>query len=394
MTGTVKHRYRIAGLVALFALIAGVALVVSLRTRNRLEPPLEPGQPSVGAESPRRADLPAASESAAPAAEAPAPAAESTSEPTTELPATEPSESEPLGTASGPRAANRIDVYPGDDLVTIVNTAPEGSFIFLHGRPDGSGYTYDIGDRVLTLPNGATIRGPDATRGPRGEIDAPVKIRGSGPQIFNQQNRSGWTIEHLDISGARFVSDQNQDGVAINRGRGTVRFVKIHGNDNKGLGGWSGTLEYSELTDNSAARIPGHSAASKSIYVHSIRHSYIHHNHFHGLWTDCDNPGWRVEDNVVSDNFGTGVFNEISRGPSVIARNLIVRNNQGNVEGRAGLVVTSSKNVEIHDNVIHSNGREDVRIWEDHRAGNGPARCRSGYRTEKVLLRANAIGRP
>src|SRR5690606_29683049 len=158
MTGTVKHRYRIAGLVALFALIAGVALVVSLRTRNRLEPPLEPGQPSVGAESPRRADLPAASESAAPAAEAPAPAAESTSEPTTELPATEPSESEPLGTASGPRAANRIDVYPGDDLVTIVNTAPEGSFIFLHGRPDGSGYTYDIGDRVLTLPNGATIR--------------------------------------------------------------------------------------------------------------------------------------------------------------------------------------------------------------------------------------------
>ena len=286
-----------------------------------------------------------------------------------------------------------VEVHPGDDLVALVNGAARGAVIYLHGHPDGRGHTYEIGQRVLTVPDNATLRGPTARRGPNGEIDAPVKIRGSGRQIFDQNLRTGWTIEHLDISGARFVSDRNQDGVGVTRGSGTLRYVKIHDNDNKGLGGWSGLLEYSELTNNSAAQISGHSAASKSIHVHAIRHTFVHHNHYYGVWTDCDNRGWVVEDNTITDNFGSGIFNEISRGPTLIARNRVARNNLGEVQGRAGIVVSSSRNVRITGNTIMDNGVVDVRIWNDRRAGNGANACQSGYRIENVLVTPdNVIG--
>ena len=293
--------------------------------------------------------------------------------------------------AFDPQTATDLHVYPSDDLVAAVGAAPEGSRIHLHPGPNGT-HVYSIGAAVLSLPSGATIRGPTAERGPLGEIVAPVAIRGNGPRIFDQRGREGWTIEHLDISGARWVGDDNLDGTCISRGEGTLRYVKIHDCDNRGLGGWAGLLEYAELTDNSARRIAGHSAASKSMYLHTIRHSYVHGNHFNALWTDCDNAGWTVEDTRVVDNYGTGIFNEISRGPSVLRRNLVQRNNLSGGAGRAGVVITSSTGVQVEANVLTDNGIQDLRIWEDRRAGRGAAGCTSGYRTRGVILSGNTIG--
>lgn len=362
--------------------------------------PEAPTEPSAGADEPAGTGQPTETEQPAGSDEPAEPEQPAGShEPVETDPSTEPTDqpggsADPSGSpvAPEPPIVADIEVFPGDDLVSIVNSAPDGSVIYLHGLPDGSGYTYEIGDRVLSLPHRATIRGPTATRGPRGEIHAPVRIHGSGKQIFNQHNRNGWTIEHLDISGARFVEDRNRDGVGIHRGFGTIRYVKVHDNDNIGVGGWAGVLEYSELTNNSAAQISGHSAASKSIRVHTIRNTYVHHNHYYGLWTDCDNSGWTVEDNLITDNFGSGIFNEISRGPSIIARNRVLRNNLGRVQGRGGLVITSSTGVQVIGNMITDNGVLDVKVWEDHRAGNGAAGCQSGYRTENVTLLDNLIG--
>jgi len=284
-----------------------------------------------------------------------------------------------------------VHVRPGDDLVAKVADAPPGSLIYLHPGPDGR-HVYDIGAAVLHLPAQATIRGPEAERGPLGEVSAPVAIRGSGPQIFNQAPRRGWTIEHLDISGARWRADPIRDGTCVFGGEGTLRMVKIHDCDNRALGSWAGVLEYAELTNNSALRIPGHSAASKSRFRHTIRHAYVHGNHHTALWIDCDNAGWTVEDSRIVDNRGSGIFNEISRGPSVLRRNVVQGNNPFGVEGRGGLVITSSKDVTVEENVLVANGGADLRVWEDHRAGRGPAGCLTGYRTERVTLFATTVG--
>src|SRR5690606_13779700 len=140
--------------------------------------------------------------------------------------------SPPLGTIVASLAD--IHVHPGDDLAAKVATAPPGSRIFLHAGPTGR-HVYGIGTAVLVLPDRATIRGPEAERGPLGEIRAPVGIRGEGPRIFDQTRRRGWTIEHLDISGARWIADDNLDGTCITRGEGTLRYVKIHDCDNIGI---------------------------------------------------------------------------------------------------------------------------------------------------------------
>ena len=143
----------------------------------------------------------------------------------------------------------------------------------------------------------------------------------------------------------------------------------------------------------STRRIGGISAASKSVRPHAIRRSYIHDNHFHGVWLDCDGSGWEITDNTIARNFGTGVFYEISRGTAVIARNQVLSNNSGNTAGRGGILVTSSKNASLSDNVSKGNLVSDLKIWEDSRADNGANGCKSGYRISNVVLSGNVLGR-
>jgi parallel beta-helix repeat protein len=96
-----------------------------------------------------------------------------------------------------------------------------------------------------------------------------------------------------------------------------------------------------------------------------VRGNYVHDNHGHGLWTDGNNTGTLYENNRSSNNYGTGIFHEISF-------NAVIRNNR--VEGNAfphssgGIKITNSENVEVYGNTL-SNNDGGIHAGQNDRGG-------------------------
>jgi parallel beta-helix repeat protein len=91
-----------------------------------------------------------------------------------------------------------------------------------------------------------------------------------------------------------------------------------------------------------------------------VRNNFSHHNRGPGLWTDIDNINTLYEDNRVEDNDWRGIFHEISY-KAVIRNNICRRNgfkiplaSASPVDG-AGILVSSSPNVEVYGNTIEGN---------------------------------------
>lgn len=306
------------------------------------------------------------------------------------------------GPGEWPITGADIEVFPGDDLAAIVGAASAGSDIYLHRNLDGTRHTYTL-SAPLAPANEITLRTAppartlvDAARDvwalqPWVRIDA-----GGGHYVFDLtgSGRHTWTIENLHISGARYSGSGNNTGVGIRGGNNvTVRWCLITDCDNQGAGqSWQGVMEHVEITDCSGAQVGGSSgtgAAAKSPRPCTYTSCYVHHNHYYGLWADCDNRGWVVRDCVVTDNYGSGVFYEISQGAALIEGTLVARNNLSNVNGRGGMIITSSRNVTIRSNVFVDNLLQSIRIWEDARFQNGPSSCTSGFYLQNILVEGN-----
>jgi len=81
----------------------------------------------------------------------------------------------------------------------------------------------------------------------------------------------------------------------------------------------------------------------------TFRDNFVHHNRFDGIWYDGDNLGSLIERNVVEDNPGSGIFYEIS-GTGVIRNNIVRR-------GEHGVFISTSRDVEIYNNMLEDNLR-------------------------------------
>ena len=89
-----------------------------------------------------------------------------------------------------------------------------------------------------------------------------------------------------------------------------------------------------------------------------IRGNLSHGNGGPGLWTDINNRDTLYERNLSRGNDGPGIFHEISCN-AVIRNNKVVRNARGQSDlwyGGAGILVSSSVNVEVRGNVVIGNG--------------------------------------
>jgi hypothetical protein len=113
------------------------------------------------------------------------------------------------------------------------------------------------------------------------------------------------------------------------------------------------------------------SGGSKWVYTTGliVRGNYSHHNYGAGLWTDINNVDVLYENNIVEDNFRSGIFHEISY--SAVIRNNVLRRNGvdttfGDYPTNACIEVLSSPGVEIFGNtcVDNSNG---IAVWDDTR---------------------------
>jgi parallel beta-helix repeat protein len=109
-----------------------------------------------------------------------------------------------------------------------------------------------------------------------------------------------------------------------------------------------------------------------------IRNNYVHDNHGAGLWTDFDNHGTLYEGNVVINNYGPGIFHEISG-------SAVIRNNR--VEGNAhrwyngGILVANSTGVEVANNTLVGNNGGVMALNQS----------RSGWVTKNLWVHNNSI---
>jgi parallel beta-helix repeat protein len=127
------------------------------------------------------------------------------------------------------------------------------------------------------------------------------------------------------------------DTLPENRGGGYGIYI----NDTPG-----GTVTF---LDNEIAR---NGPEQKSINAGVVvwRNNFVHHNYWGGIWVDGDGAGSVIENNLVEDNPGPGIFWEG-------ARQGIIRHNTVRRSGDQGIFISNSKQSEYYGNILENNFR-------------------------------------
>lgn len=195
-----------------------------------------------------------------------------------------------------------------------------------------------------------------------GHSNANVLIKGLIVEKFSSRVQTGaiyaatsWTVENNEIRYNHAIGLQ---------GGGNVRGNHIHHNGWMGLAGYDiGTIiDGNEINNNEYAQ-GGCWEGGGTKFLRTtnliVRNNFVHHHTYcPGLWTDWDNIYTLFENNTVEDNGGPGIFHEASF-DAVIRNNIVKRNGygaefQGWIDG-GGILVNSSRNVEIYGNQLDSN---------------------------------------
>jgi hypothetical protein len=166
--------------------------------------------------------------------------------------------------------------------------------------------------------------------------------------------RPSWTVQDCDVR-------LNHGGGIQDAGR--MIHNHVHHNGQIGIGAdWSidGLVARNEIDHNNYAGFDIGWEAGGAKWLHTsrlmIRDNDVHDNAGAGLWTDTDNVRTTFLRNTITNNAGPGIFHEISY-DAVIAHNVVTRNGRketGWVDG-AGILISSSRNVDVHDNLVAAN---------------------------------------
>lgn len=146
---------------------------------------------------------------------------------------------------------------------------------------------------------------------------------------------------------------------------GTMKDNLIHHNGQIGMKG-SGvgvTIEGNQVYENgdwSGYKWSWEGGGSKFSYTTNIliTNNYVYGNFGPGLWTDIDNTGTTIENNICEYNLGAGIFHEISFDAS-ISCNTLVGNQYSLGQGRwygGNIFISNSSEVEVYNNSITCTG--------------------------------------
>ena len=241
------------------------------------------------------------------------------------------------------------------------------------------------GDTFVGEP-GAVLDGGGEARWAFSSGAANVTIRGlvvqnyASPHKEGAINREGgakdWLVEGNE------VRDNAEVGVRGNSGWRIVGNF-VHGNGRYGITG-SGTglvVEGNEIAGNAVVfGATGESSGTK--FVHTVglvlRDNYVHDNQGNGLWADINNLNVLFEGNRIIGNTRHGIDFEISCG-AVIRNNYLegngFLNRYPNWMNDAGIVVSTSPNVEIYGNTLVGNNNGIGLIHWDHNNRDAVTQC-------------------
>jgi len=212
-------------------------------------------------------------------------------------------------------------------------------------------------------PSNVTIKNLTVTRYNQSTAPSQGMINmsnGGDPKDY----ATGWVIDGVEAS-------YSAAGLGIRIGTKTVvRNCYIHHNHLMGMGGVgdSTVVENNEIAYNNYLDSPdpsdeaGGAKFVKTNYL-VVRNNYAHHNHGVGLWDDGWNYKVLYDGNRVEDNYSAGIMHEISL-DAVIRNNTVQRNGLKDFHWGygAGILVTSSPNVEVYGNTVTNNARGIVGI--------------------------------
>ncbi|CAN5895267.1 hypothetical protein BH23ACT10_BH23ACT10_06930 [soil metagenome] len=85
--------------------------------------------------------------------------------------------------------------------------------------------------------------------------------------------------------------------------------------------------------------------------------NWVHDNAGPGAWFDVYNYRATIRENLIEDNTVRGIFYELSYGPTRITENIVRRNGDpsSTAPWQAGIFVSSSRDVEVSDNIVYDN---------------------------------------
>lgn len=123
----------------------------------------------------------------------------------------------------------------------------------------------------------------------------------------------------------------------------------------------------------------------------TVRSNNVHHNLGPGLWTDINNYNVLYEYNTVADNV-IGIFHEISYN-AIIRYNTVTHNGYNLYAGSgsdlwytAGILVSASPNVEVHNNTVVGNTNSIGAIQHNRGTGN-----RGAYELRNLNIHHNYV---
>lgn len=296
-----------------------------------------------------------------------------------------------------------IELWPGDDLRSIVSNAPVGTVFRINGVHSNQSIAPRDGQVFVGAP-GATLRGDGVARAFSSSAEDVVieglEITGyqSKPQRGAvQAEGAGWVIRGNEIH------DNAGVGVRVYRAdRAIVAENNIHHNGQLGIAVAfsSGTVvEDNEIAFNNwqVAFSWGWEAGGTKFWKTDgliVRNNWSHHNHGPGLWSDTDNINILYEGNLVEDNYANGIFHEI--GYDAVIRNNIVRRNGFGHDAwlwGAGILIAASQNVEIYGNEVTGNFNGITMVQQNRGSGAfGPYVVRNNVVRDNVIVDSGVSG--
>lgn len=288
----------------------------------------------------------------------------------------------PQPTITCPSGAVRI--APGANIQAVINANPAGTTYCLQA---GS-YTPTAPIRPKTGDTlqgeyGAVINGQNVQGGEGSGISVISGWNCSSCENITVRNLSirgretincigaaglksgGWVVEYNDIRDCRWgVNDHNPWATQLPqifiRGWKIRHNVLVNhkwsgatGSDGSGAYGIvnADDVEFINNEVRDSGGQPKFMATRRSV----VRGNWLHHNGV-GIWHDGDNVDALIEDNLVEDNEGEGIFHEISAG-GTIRNNIIRRNGFAPITG-SGIYISTSRDVQIFGNTVEENFRD------------------------------------
>ena len=266
-----------------------------------------------------------------------------------------------------------VQIYPGDNIQTRVSQHPTATTFYLRAGTHRRQTVVPKSDDKFIGEAGAVMDGENVTALAFSTVTAgssrvtikslTIKNYASGSSQGAIQGDAGvnWVIDGNTVSYNKVIG--------IRAGKGwQIRNNKVFNNGVIGISGYKADgaiIESNQVYGNNYLKATEAAIMSQASGIKFgvsaniiIRSNNVYSNYAKGIWVDHCLPTTIIENNTVRDNAHQGIFFEAGY-TAKIRYNTSERNGGASATGywlaRAGIQITNSPNVEVHNNTVRDN---------------------------------------